>query len=243
MAGTEVIALILNIALVLAFILIFYAIIRAGTRGTISWIGICITGIIGLLLIVYLWVNIGNIEPANWAQIIITTGLVVVTSMYAWSTQRQAKANEKMAKEMREQRVMVSRPIIIQKAVVETETKLRTFGSKDWFAYFEIYNEGNGPAIELEMILLNEHKSLIESARETILRANEPPIKFLPSNMNNLKESVTHYLLCQYQSILSNEIWYQTWFPFETVKSSKTGKIYVKSKELIFIETNKKGDF
>ena len=239
--GTESIIVLILVSLLVIYV-ITQTIMAWRKRASFSLIPfiLMIIGVLFAILVIY---QGDELKVADWAQILLMIGLVTVTATYAWSTQRMAKANEKMAEQMRAQRIMASRPIIVLKAVVETETKLRTFGSKDWFSYFEVYNEGNGPAIELEIYLLNENKSLIESARETILRANEPPIRFLPSNLNNLKESVTHYLLCQYQSILSREIWYQTWFPFEPVKSSKNGKIYVKPRELEFIKTNKKGYF
>jgi len=143
---------------------------------------------------------------------------------------------------MREQRIMSSRPVIIQKAVVETETELATFGSKDWFSYFEVYNAGNGPAIEVEISLLNKEKTPIHSQRKTFLRAGEPPIEFSPSELASLEKS-TFYLVCEYQSILSQgtrKTWYQTWLPFETVEVSKEGKIYVKPGELEFYEVSEK---
>jgi len=168
--------------------------------------------------------------------------LVLVTGLYALSAYRQAGASVTMAKEMREQRVTASRPVIIQKAVVETETEFRTFGSKDWFSYFEVYNAGNGPAIEVEISLLNKEKTPIHSQRKTFLRAGEPPIEFSPSELASLEKS-TFYLVCEYQSILSQgtrKTWYQTWLPFETVEASKEGKIYVKPGELEFYEVSEK---
>jgi hypothetical protein len=112
MAGTEVLAFILVIALVLIYALVFFAIIRAGTKGTFGWIAVIVAGLIGLLLIIYLIVNIANIVPADWAQIILTLGLVAVTSMYAWSTQKQANASVKMAEEMKDARFAALRPIV-----------------------------------------------------------------------------------------------------------------------------------
>ena len=186
---------------------------------------------------------------SEWVQIILTGVLVVVTGIYVWrtfaiskSTEKQADASVKMADEMKEQIIMASRPVIIQKAVVETETKQATFGSKDWFSYFELYNAGTGPAIEVEIALLNKEKIPIHSRRKTFLRADEPPIEFSPSELASLEKS-TFYLVCEYQSILSHDpqrTWYQTWLPFETIESSKEGKIYVKPGELEFKEVLEK---
>lgn len=179
-------------------------------------------------------------------QIILMGLLVVITGIYAWrtfsisnATKKQAQASVKMAEEMREQTVIASRPVIIQKAVVETETELATFGSKDWFSYFEVYNAGNGPAIEVEISLLNKEKTPIHSQRETFLRADEPPIRF--SSHPIYPEEPTFYLVSEYQGISSyrpQPTWYQTWLPFEAVEASEDGKIYVKAGELEFKEVS-----
>jgi hypothetical protein len=129
---------------------------------------------------------------------------------------------------------MASRPVIIQKVVFETQTKFRTFGSKDWFSYFEIYNAGNGPAIEVEISLLNKDKSIRQSHRESFLRAGETPMEFSPTELAGLEKS-TYYLVSEYKSVLasaSKQTWYQTWLPFETIEASEKEKIYVKPGEL-----------
>ncbi|GAG11153.1 unnamed protein product, partial [marine sediment metagenome] len=188
--------------------------------------------------------------PTDWIQAISMLILVVVTVVYAWrthviskATKKQAEASVKMAEEMREQRVIASRPIVVQKAVVETETELAAFGSKDWFSYFEVYNVGNGAAIEIEISLLNKDKTPIHSRRKSFLGINESPIEFCPSELVGL-EKTTYYLVCEYRSIISHTLkpptWYQTWLPFETVEASAKGKIYVKPGELKFEEVNEK---
>jgi Ca2+/Na+ antiporter len=198
---------------------------------------------LGALIIVY-WVSYRNaISPAENLQTMLTLGLLAVTGIYALSAVQQANASMKMAEEMREQRVMASRPVIIQKAIVETETNLATFSSKDWFSYFEIYNTGNGSAIEVEISLLNKEKTPIHSQRKTFLRADDPPTVFSPSELASLEKS-TFYLVCEYQSIFSRgpqPTWYQTWLPFETIEASEKGRIYVKPGELEFKEVADKG--
>jgi len=181
-------------------------------------------------------------------QIILMGLLVVITGIYAWrtfsisnATKKQADASMKMAEEMREQRIMASRPVIIQKAVVGTDTEFATFGSKDWFSYFEVYNAGNGPAIEVGISLLNKEKTPIHSQRETFLRADEPPIQF--SSHPIYPEEPTFYLVSEYQGVSSyrpQPTWYQTWLPFEAVEATKEDKIYVKPGELEFKEVNEK---
>ena len=211
---------------------------------------ILIIGAVGIVFIIAISV-IGAIyiHLAPAFTLVLYAGLIVVTMVYAYfsmeiaeATRHQANASVKVAEEMREQRVMASRPVVIQKVIVETETELATFGSKDWFSYFEVYNAGNGPAIEVEISLLNKKKTPIHSQRKTFLRAGEPPIEFSPSELASLEKS-TFYLVCEYQSIFSRgsqPIWYQTWLPFETVEASKEGKIYVKPGELEFYEVSEK---
>ena len=196
-------------------------------------------------------------------NLVLLAGLIAVTTIYAYSTiqisratkdqadkmteqaeatRQQADASVNMAEEMREQRVMASRPVIIQKAVVETETKFRTFDSLDWFSHFGVYNAGNGPAIEVEISLLNKEKTPIHSHRKSFLRAGENPIEFSPTDLASLEKS-TFYLVAEYQSVFSHgsqPTWYQTWLPFETVEAGKQGKIYVKAGELEFKEVNEK---
>jgi len=198
--------------------------------------------VLGVIFVTYLVYSIREIGAADWAQIMLLLALVMVTGFYAWSASRQADASVEMTEEMKEQRVMVSRPVIIQKAVVETETKLRTFSSRDWFSHFEVYNAGNGPAIEVEISLLNKEKTPVHSQRKTFLRADEPPVEFGPDELVGL-EKTNYYLVCEYQGILSHNtqpVWYQTWLPFETIKASEAGKIYVKPGELEFKEVDER---
>ena len=209
------------------------------------------------------------ITTAQAIELIILFGLVVVTAIYvrrtseiagatreqAAATRQQADASVKMAEEMREQRVMASRPVIIQKAVYKesglTDEEIQWIGIErsawSYFSHFEVFNAGNGPAIEVEISLLNKEKILIVneemkpiSWRESFLRASDPPIKFRPSNIANLEESITYYLVCEYQSILSRETWYQTWLAFEPAKSSKEDEIFIVAGELEFKEVNEK---
>ena len=196
---------------------------------------------IGFLYIIALAFNYSEeIGLSNMLQILLMFGLVAVTTFYAWSASRQADASVKMAEEMKEQRIMASRPVIIQRAVLETESRFRTHDSLDWFSHFEVYNAGNGPAIEVEISLLNKEKTRIYSHRKSFLRAGETPIEFSPTDLASLERS-TFYLVAEYQSVFSHgsqPTWYQTWLPFETVEGDKRGKIYVKTGELEFKEVS-----
>jgi hypothetical protein len=218
---------------------------------------ILIIAVVGIGLIIAISVfGVININLAPVFTLVLYAGLIVVTMVYAYytmevaeATQRQAEATRqqadasvKMAEEMKEQRIMESRPVIIQKAIAETETKFATFGSKDWFSHFEVFNAGKGSAIEVEISLLNKQKDSIHSQRKTFLRAGEPPIEFSPDELITL-EKTKYYLICEYQSIFSRApqpTWYQTCLPFETIESNTLGKIYVKPGELEFKEVTEK---
>ena len=196
--------------------------------------------VLGFIFITYLAYNIQEIRPAEALQVMLMLGLLSVTGIYAVFTGRQAEASVKMAKEMKEQRIMTSRPYIIQKAEPEKNIDGISLG---YFSHFEVHNAGNGPAIELELSLLKEDKNWVESHRETFLRSDAPSIKFSPVSLLSWEEAISGYIVSEYQSILSRDsqnIWYQTWLPFRVSKSSKEGKIYIVAGELQFCEVPEK---
>jgi len=206
-------------------------------------ITVCLLG--GILIAVAV---VGALEPAliPGLNMILLAGLIGVTAFYAIrtaeiakATKEQADASVKMAEEMREQRVMTSRPVIIEKAVPHKVITAGVISDN-----FEIYNAGNGPAIELEIFLLDSRKRLLQTQRETFLRAGEQPIKFHPSCLGSHVNS-TCYLLFRYRSIISLErrIWYQTWLPFKPVKSQSRDYIYAQPEELEFREVFEKESY
>jgi len=175
-----------------------------------------------------------TIDP-GYVQIGLTAALVSVTSVYAWrthvisksakeqaeATREQAEASVKMAEEMREQRIMTSRPIIIQKDVYEERAEEGRL--VEFFSHFEVYNEGNGTAIEVEVILLDQWKKPQDGKREGFLRAGESPMKFHPTLPPSL-QGTTFYIVSEYQGIPSHSpqpIWYQTWLPCNLSISGK----------------------
>ena len=167
-------------------------------------------------------------EIINLLNLILVAGLMTVTAVYAYFT-------EKMAEEMREQRVMASRPVIIEKAVYKesglTGSQIQWLGTEtsdiSYFSHFDIYNAGNGPAIDVEISLLNKEKTPLDYVRNTFLRTTDPPIKFYLPHITNLDESMTYYLICEYKSILSSKIWYQTQLAFKPSKSSKQDELLI----------------
>lgn len=180
----------------------------------------------------------------DWIQAISMVVLVVVTLIYAWrthviskATKEQADASVEMAEEMREQRVMASRPLLIQKSVHEKD--IWEGSTKDYFSHFEISNVGNTPAIEVESSLMDDKGNRPHSIRQTYLRSDDPPIKFRPANIENLEETKTYYLVSEYQNIFSygpQKPLYQTRLPFKISKSVQEGKIYMIAGKLEFCE-------
>jgi len=186
-------------------------------------------------------------------QIILMGLLVIVTGIYAWRTftiskasKKQADASVKMAEEMREQR----RPIVVQKVVpaksvpykLAAEDITKSISSD----YFEIHNEGYGPAIELEILLLDKEKRQLGKQRETFFpKVSESPLEFHPNGLTNHVNS-TCYLLCRYRGVISSDEaqqWYETWLPFVPVKSQRGDRIIIQPKELKFSETHKKESY
>ena len=191
------------------------------------------------LFLIYLILNTYAIEPKDFALIMLTFGLVLATTLYAISAAKQADASVKMAEEMRQQRIMTSQPRLIQKSVHEKD--IWEGSTKDYFSHFEIFNVGNIPAIEVESSLMDSEGNRSHSIRQTFLTNNDPPIKFRPSNMTNLEETKTYYIVCEYQNIFSHGLknpLYQTRLPFKISKSGEEGKIYMVAGELEFKEAS-----
>jgi len=69
--------------------------------------------ILGLMFLIFLTYHASEIEGADWGQIILTLGLVIVTAVYASSTEKQADASVKMAREMKEQRYSENLPLLV----------------------------------------------------------------------------------------------------------------------------------
>lgn len=194
-----------------------------------------------------------KIDTSQLIQIIITFVLVLVTVAYvkrtadiAKATEKQADASVKMAKEMRQQR----RPIVVQEIatpkgfheILATTEKATEEITSDCFW---IQNVGNSPAIELEIILLNKDKRQTQIERKTFLRAADAPIVFYPQNLIN-HVNTTCYLLCRYRGVLSSDeaqLWYETWLPFESVKSQRGDRIIITPGELEFCEVFEKKSY
>ncbi len=160
------------------------------------------------------------IDPSASIQLTISFVLVLITAVYVTRTREIAKAAREqadasitMAEEMKAQRVMASRPIIILKAV-----------NDDQDSHFEIYNAGNGTALEVKVALLDQNGQYRDGKREGFLRAGDTPIYFYTTIQPDVGNS-TFYVISEYQGILSNSAqptWYQTKLP---CKLSVSGKV------------------
>jgi len=197
---------------------------------TFGWIPVGLL-IITLALMVLVTYRGSELNAADWAQITLMIGLVAITGFYAFSASKQANASVKMAEEMRAQRKMASRPVIIQKAVFKSIKA----GSPPDFDYFEIYNAGNVPAIEVEISLFNKDKKRRSSEKRNFLGGSESTKFHLEWDLTTYVGS-TCYLVSEYQSIYSHnsQTWYQTWLPFQIGQIQETGKIIVLPGDLEF---------
>jgi hypothetical protein len=236
------------IAVVIVFAIYIYGLFKVIkiTRGSSPNKGNIVIGFTAAtLLLIYLILNTYIIEPVNFVQIMLTFGLVLATTLYAISAAKQADASVRMAEEMREQR----RPIVIQKAVPPAPGIVAIYAvppsPKIVSDHFEIRNVGNGPAIELEIMLLNKGKHLLHEERKTFFSQIDAPIDFFPQGLEN-QENHTCYILCRYRSVLSTQtkpIWYRTWLPFVPVKSQRGDRIIIQPQELEFDESLEKESY
>ncbi|MFC1983459.1 hypothetical protein ACFLVO_00355 [Chloroflexota bacterium] len=176
---------------------------------------------LGLLVVFYVFYNLHELQPNEWVEISLLAGLVAATGALAVYAAGQAYASVKMTEEMREQRIMASRPAIIQRAVPAGVISTHTVPD-----HFEIYNAGNGPAIEVEVSLLRQREPPYNAhycQREGFLRAGDPPIKFNTTFPPDIANS-TFYIVSEYQGISSQgqkPTWYQTWLPCKLSVSCK----------------------
>lgn len=210
--------IVLVVAIVLSITLFIFVLVKSIREGfTRNRTAIFVLAL-GLLFITYLTYNRNEILPADWAQIMLVLGLVSVTGIYALFTARQARASVRMAEEMRQQTIMASQPLIILRAA-----RTESIPSELSQEYFELYNARNGPAIDVQVVLLDQWKKPLNGQRKEFLRAGETMEFYtdLPLNLNGC----TFYVVSEYQGILSRnaeETWYQTWLP---CKLSVSGKI------------------
>ncbi len=249
MAGIEILAFILIIAFILLYVLFFYATIRVGIgkRDTLGWIATCVAAIIGVLLISYLIGNINNIVPADWAQILILLGLVGVTGMYAWSTQ-------KMAQEIREQRLSEARPYLLLRLDGEAVQWDRDEQGKPPSREFEITirNVGKGPATNLWAALWGPQKTYFgdnkgylapsEEWQTTISRASTSMVELGIEKEGWLPE-LEKVITQKYPGIVAvkyNDIHRRIWVSYLCFERHVDVESYVLEEEQNIVELKKK---
>ncbi len=194
----------------------------------------------------------GEMTVSDLIQIILMGLLVAITGIYVWrtfaiskATEKQADASVKMAEEMRKQR----RPIVAPKAFpaigIPLEATAEEIAEHRYSDYFQIYNKGNSPAINLEVLLLNHEKSQLGCLKETVFSQGDTPLAFHPSDLVDHLQS-TCYLVCRYCSVLSTEerqIWYETWLPFVPKESQRGDQIIIVPGGLYFCEEFEKKSY
>jgi hypothetical protein len=176
----------------------------------------------------------------------ILTLILVISSLY-YSVQSK-KQLEKTLAETNIEMAMASRPLLVIRAVVHevatayvADIVSAPKGTHDpagnritsHFSHFELFNAGNSPAIDLEILLLNSEKKVLQGETLGFLRNNEQALTFVPIMMETKKP---YFLVCEYESIRSRvrEVWYQTWLPFTPVEGLTKGTINVNVNELDF---------
>ncbi len=180
----------------------------------------------------------------------VLTMVLVVTGIY-YSVQSK-KQLEKTLDETKTEVAMASRPLLVIRAVVHEAA--RTYDADivsapkgaqksddrpptSHFSHFELFNAGNSPAIDLEILLMNAEKAVLQGETLGFLRNNEQALTFVPIKLELHK---TYYLVCEYESTRSRvrKIWHQTWLSFTTVEGTTTGMINVNVGELEFNEVS-----
>ena len=178
----------------------------------------------------------------------VLTLVLVISGLY-YSIQSK-KQLEKNLEQTKNEVAMAARPLLVIRAVVheaattyEADTVSAPKGAQtshgrpltSHFSHFELFNAGNSPAIDLEILLMNEGKAVLQGETLGFLRNNEQALTFVPIKLELDK---TYYLVCEYESIRSRErkIGYQTWLPFKGVESAEKSKINVNVGELDFKE-------
>ncbi len=173
--------------------------------------------------------------PAEFERLALFA-LVAVTMAYAIFTYQQMRASREMISEVKEQRLAALQPIIILKAIQKPMAgePVTSMLRSEYFSHFVIWNAGNGPAIEIEVALLDNNRDLKQAHRETFLRPCEE-YGFTPELTSYPEDK--YQIVCQYKRIISptsEEVWDQTWLPFNLKRASKEGEVYVAPGELDF---------
>ncbi len=121
-------------------------------------------------------------------------------------------------------------PIVVIKAMCKPSVKVPNAITSDFHSHFIAYNDGNSPAIEVEIALFDKELKLFEANRNTVLRVKEE-MEFCP-NLRHLSEG-KYLIICKYKDASLKSI-NQTYLPFELGKASMADEVYIAPRELQF---------
>ena len=205
--------ILLIVAIVLVLVIFILSLVQAvRKRSTIGPITVILL-ILGLIFMTYLVLYGREIKPADWPQILLMIGLVTITAVYAWST-------EKMAKETREQRLSEARPYLLLRLKGEAVQwdKNEKGEPPDRKFPVTIRNVGKGPAINLWIALwhpkttyFGESKGFLAPNEEwetTISRASTSIVElgiekegWLPELRKSVKQEYPGVVVVKYSDI------------------------------------------
>ena len=100
-----------------------------------------------------------------------------------------------------------------------------------YLSHFVVRNEGDKPAIEVEIGLLKEDLDHLVAHRQPAISAGEE-VRFKP-DMLKVPEGRYH-ILCQYKQIFSEDhksAWFQAWLSFRLVKAIEEKEVYIAQEE------------
>ena len=116
--------------------------------------------------------------------------------------------------------------------ITAVNTRFSSSLIQEYFSHFEVLNEGDSAAIEVEVALLESSRRVLERRRLTALLAGKQE-SFKPEMF---PYEGSYYIVCQYKGVepKSAESWCQTWLPFSYSKAEAEGRADVVAGELQF---------
>jgi len=154
-----------------------------------------------------------ELSAADLAQTILTIGLLTITAVYAWSTEKMAKATKeqatasmKMAETTEKSIKETVRPIV--KIDVEFGTRQDTESGKYYIDKMHLMfkNIGRGPALHLETNRSHPCFDKVCILSKTILEIGEGTSTYMYPTVENINPREIFELLIKYQDI------YGRWF-------------------------------
>ena len=102
--------------------------------------------------------------------------------------------------------------------ITAVNTRFSSSLIQEYFSHFEVLNEGDSAAIEVEVALLDSSRRVLEKHRLTALLAGKQE-SFKPEMF---PYEGSYYIVCQYKGVepKSAESWCQTWLPFSYNKAA-----------------------